>query len=278
MYKFLVSLLFVASVSAEMVGGIAVVVKDQGITMYEIQQEMRSLKISMKNATDKLIRDKLETAEIKERKITVTSTEVYDDIKETAKRNNMSVNDLYEAALNANGVNSAQMKVKVKKKLLSTKLYSAISYSQVTQPTESEVKDYYETHKKKFLHPASFTAVIYQARDKIALIEKIQNPMFHSPDVRMNEQVLPYDRISPELARLLEKTPINGFTPVIPDGQGGHMSFYIKHIEDAQEGGLESVKFQITNIIMADKREQVLSDYFARLRQNADIKILRMPQ
>jgi len=53
------------------------------------------------------------------------------------------------------------------------------------------------------------------------------------------------------------------------------MSFYIKEIESAQEAGLESVRDQIVNAIMGDKRELVLSDYFARLRHNADINIIR---
>jgi len=203
---------------------------------------------------------------------------VDDDIKETAKRNNMSVNDLYEAALNANGLSSSQMKAKVKQKLLSQKLYSAISYSQISEPTDSELEDYYNTHKESYAHPASFTAVIYQSKEETPLREKIQNPMFHSPDVRANEQVLPYDRISPELARLLSKTPLNTFTAIIPDGQGGHMSFYVKEIEDAADAGFEGMKHQISNTIRQEKREQVLSDYFARLRQNTDIKYIRMPE
>ncbi len=278
MYKFFLGLVCSASLSAQMVAGVAVVVKSQAITMLDIKKEMTSSKIDMKKATDKLVREKLEEAEIKERKISVASTEVYDDIKETAKRNNMSVNDLYEAALNANGLSSSQMKAKVKQKLLSQKLYSAISYSQISEPTDSELEDYYNTHKESYAHPASFTAVIYQSKEETPLREKIQNPMFHSPDVRANEQVLPYDRISPELARLLSKTPLNTFTAIIPDGQGGHMSFYVKEIEDAAQAGFEGMKHQLANTIRQEKREQVLSDYFARLRQNTDIKYIRMPE
>ena len=40
---------------------------------------------------------------------------------------------------------------------------------------------------------------------------------------------------------------------------------------------MESSKQQIKNIIMSKKREQVLNDYFARLKTNADIKYLRKP-
>ena len=266
------------SLSAKMVGGVAVVVKDNGITTYDIEKEMRISHIGMKLAVNKLVREKLEEIEVKERRISVSSGEVYDDIKETAKRNNMSVNEFYEATLNSSGLTSAELKRKVKQKLLSKKLYSAISYSQVLQPTDEELEEYYNLHKDKYSHPVSFKTVIYQSKNKLKLIEKIQNPMFYSQAVQQSEQVLPYDRIAPKLAKLLEKTPINGFTSVIPDGRGGYMSFYIKEIESAKDSGFESIKYQLINTIMAEKREQVLSDYFARLRANAEIKFLRMPE
>ncbi len=275
MYKFLISLACALSLSAQMVGGVAVVVKDKAITIFDIKKEMQSSNTNIQNATNILIRKKLEEAEIKERRISVSSGEVYDDIKETAKRNKMSVNDFYEAALNTSALNSQEVKEAVKHKLLSQKLYAAITYTQLSQPTDEEIKEYFELNKNNFSHPSAFDTVIYQSNNKPALVQKIQNPMFYSPQIQTNEQTLPYERISPELANLLSKTPVNSFTPIIPDGKGGHMSFYVKEIHTANETGFESVKNQITNTIMSNKREQVLSDYFARLRHNANINILR---
>ena len=136
MYKFLLSVACVLSLSAEMVGGVAVVVKDKAITIYDIEKEMQSSNLNMQNAANILIRQKLEEAEIKERRITVSSGEVYDDIKKTAKRNNMSVSNFYEAALNTSGLDSQEVKEKVKQKLLSQKLYSSITYTQLSQPSD----------------------------------------------------------------------------------------------------------------------------------------------
>jgi hypothetical protein len=130
-------------------------------------------------------------------------------------------------------------------------------------------------HKDDFAHPSGFKVIIYQSKNKQRLQEKIDNPMFYSPEITSNEQKLSYDKISPELASLLEGTSLNSFTAVVPDGKGGNMSFYIKEIESAKETGLESVKNQIINMITAQQREQVLGDYFARLRHNADIKMIR---
>jgi len=278
MYKILLTLMFTTLLSAEVYDGVAIVVKDRAITLYEIKKEMEASKIDADKASDVLIRKRLEEVETEERKITVNSSEVYDDIKKTAARNNLNISEFYEAVRESSGMSSTELKEKIKHKLLSQKLYSAIAYSSVSQPSEEEVLEYYEMHKENYKHPSAFTVIIYQAKDKSRIEEKINNPMFYSPDIQTNEQVLPYERISPELASLLSRTALNSFTAVIPDGKNGYMSFYIKEIESAKEGGVESVKNQIVNSIMAEQREQVLGDYFARLRHNAAINIIRMPK
>ena len=275
MYKIFLMILFSVALNAELVNGVAIVVKGEAITLYDLKEEMRISKVSLNNATDVLIRKKLEAVEIKERNIKVSNSEVFDDIKQTASRNKMSVSDFYEAVRNANGMNSEQLKVKTKEKLLSQKLYGAIAYSSIEEPSEDEMKEYFELHKSDFAHPSGFRVVINNAKDKALLQKKIDNTMFYSPAIREDEQRLPYDRISPELASFLEKQKEKTFTPIIPDGKGGHMTFYVKEIESAKEMGYEKVKNQIINLIMGNKREQVLSDYFARLRGNADIKVLR---
>ena len=263
---------------AKVYDGVAVVVKNQAITMLDIKKEMQKSHLNVKQATDKLIRQKLEAAEIKERKIVVSSTEVYDDIKDMAKRNHMSISDFYDAVRDANGLSSTQLKEEVRKKLLSQKLYQSIAYASMDEPSEKEIEEYYNLHKEDFIHPASFTVIIYDADDREILQEKVDNPMFYSPQIRTNEQVLPYNRISLELASLLEKTKVGSFTPVIPNGKGGFMSFYIKSRESAKDAGLDGVRSQISNAILAQKREVILSDYFARLRANADINIIRLPE
>jgi len=277
MLKILLLSLITMALSAQVYDGVAVVVKNKAITLLDITKEMEASKIDAKKATDVLIRQKLEEIETKERKITVSNSEVYDDIKKTAERNKMNISEFYEAVRESSGLSSQEFKEKIKQKLLSQKLYAAIAYSSMKEPNEDEIKEYYELHKDNYEHPAAFTVIIYQAKDKAKIQEKIDNPMFYSPEIATNEQVLPYSRISPELAGLLEKTPLNHFTAVVPDGKGAYMSFYIKEIESAKESGLDGVREQIINSIMGDQREQVLGDYFARLRHNADINIIRMP-
>jgi hypothetical protein len=278
MYKIFLSLLCVASLSAEIVDGIAMVVRGDAVTLLDIKKEMLASKVNVQMATDILIRKKLEQAEIKEKNIDVSSEEVYEDIQKTASRNNLSISEFYEAVRNSNGLSSTEVKESVKQKLLSQKLYAAISYSQMAQPSDSEIEEYYKLHKDSFVHPSSFAVVIYESKNKAKLEVKKNNLMSYLPEVQSSEQNLPYDRLTPELAHLLENTPQNQFTQVIPDAKGGFITFYMKEVVYSKDSSFENTKEQISNHIMGQKREQVLSDYFARLRISADIKILRMPE
>ena len=144
MYKIFLTLLLALSLNAEIVGGVAIVVKGQAITLYDIKKEMQLSKIDAKRASDVLIRKALEKSETKERKITVSSGEVYDDIKKSADRNRMSVNDFYEAVRNSNGMSSSDLKEKIKSKLLSQKLYGAIVYSSMSEPSQEDIEAYLE--------------------------------------------------------------------------------------------------------------------------------------
>lgn len=275
MYKILLSLFIGAMLNAELINGVGVVVKGEPITLYDIKEEMKISRLDAQSATDSLIRKKLEEAEIEERKISVTSSEVYDDIKKTAMTNKMSIDELYEAVRNSNGLTSTEFKAKTKEKLLSQKLYSAIAYSSIDTPSEDELKEYYELHKDEFLRPSAFDVTIYSSKNRNALEKKTTIPMFHSDEIKMDEQILEYGRISPELSRLLENTQLNTFTPVVSEANGMFVSFYLKEIKAPSSVEYEGVKNQIMNLIMSEKREQVLSDHFARLRNSADIKIIR---
>ncbi|QOP44528.1 peptidyl-prolyl cis-trans isomerase [Sulfurimonas sediminis] len=278
MFKLLVLLMLSSLVNAEVYDGVAIVVEDKAITLLDIEKEMQQAHIDAKKASDILIRKKLEALEIAKRDISVSSTEVYDDIKKMAEANGLTISQLYDAVREQSGLSSTEFKEKIKQKILSQKLYAAIAMSSLSEPTDEELKEYYELHKKEFNHPESFSVIINESKDKSRLQEKIDNPMFYSPDVKTQEQVLPYNKISPQLAAILEKTPPDHFTPVLPDGRGGFMCCYVKSTTKPTKVDFEKLKPQIVNAIMAEKREAVLSDYFARLRDNADINIIRLPK
>ncbi|MCJ7765943.1 MAG: peptidyl-prolyl cis-trans isomerase, partial [Thiovulaceae bacterium] len=83
--KILLLIFVFLSLQAKIVDGIAIMVKDQPITLYEITEEMEENNIPQEQAVDLLERKKLEEIEIKERHITASKQEVFDDIQRMAQ-------------------------------------------------------------------------------------------------------------------------------------------------------------------------------------------------
>jgi len=261
---------------ANTINGIAILVKDEPITLYDIESEMQKKQKPLKEVTAFLIRQKLEEIEVKERHLNISSQEVYAEIEKLADQNKMTVMQLYEAVLNAQKMSEKEFKSAIKKKLLNQKLFNAIAFSHMEEPSEDEEEEYYRLHPEMFTHPESFSVRIYSATSQKRLQEKVDNPMFYAPDVKSEQATLKYATINPRLAELLIKTKVNSFSPLLPGPNNTYMSFYMEEKSDATTQPLEEVRTQISNVIMGEKREQVLGDYFDRLRLNADIKIIRM--
>ena len=276
--KLLLSLLFFINLYAQTLDGIAIMVKDEPITLYDITNAMQEHSIPQEQAVEMLERKKLETIEIKERHLNASKQEVFEDIQRMAEQNKMSVIELYQAIQSSQGLSEKKLKEKIKEKILNQKLYNAIAFSHLEQPNDEEITEYYQLHKEEFIKPSSFTVHIYQATDKNRLQEKIDNPMFYSPEVTNEERTFETAKMNPRLAELLEKTPLNSFTQVLPAPNGGFMSFYIKDKGSSSAPDIEAIRPQISNALMGQKRETILKDYFDRQRLNADIKVIRLPQ
>ena len=276
--KFLLLILFFVTLHAKTIDGIAIMVKDQPITLYEITEIMAENNIPQEQAVEILQRKKLEEIEIKERHISASKQEIFDDIQNMAEQNQMSVIELYSAIQTSQGLSEKELKEKIKEKILNQKLYSAIAFSHLEEANDEEIEEYYNLHKKEFQKPSSFDVIIYQCPDKNLLQEKVDNPMFYSPKVTSEERTFKAGEINPRLAELLSATPLNSFTQVIPAPNGGFMSFYLKDRGATETLDLESIRPQISSALMGQKRETILKDYFDRQRLNADIKVIRLPQ
>ncbi|HZF70476.1 peptidylprolyl isomerase [Sulfuricurvum sp.] len=260
------------------IGGVAVLVKNSPITLYEVQQEMKQSGTDAQTSSDTLIRKKLEQLEAEEKKITVTSAEVQEELGRMAAQNKLTVDQLISAMQNVRGLNEKDLRARVEENIKGQKLYSAIAFSKMAQPTADEEAEYYQLHLDEFSRPESFDVTTYVAASQEALSEKIADPMRNVQNIKSKEENIPYKGINPQLAQILNKIPNGSFGPILPNGKNGFMSFYMRDKQNVVTENLDSVRPQIDNLIMGDKRNQVLNDYFTRLRLSADIKVLRLPQ
>lgn len=279
MKKLFLSLLLAPLLSAEIINAIAVTVDNETITLYEIKQEQALTQLSIKETVDQLIRAKLEEIEAKKRQIDVSNQEVLDELKKMAEQNSMSLSQLYEAMSSTRHLSESQTKEKTKEKLLKQKLFNAIAMAKMDEPTDQEVQEYYQLHLKEYELPKSVDTVLYSSVDQNLLKEKIANPMMSFPGVSTENMTVELAKINPRLAEILVATDSGSFTPVLPQmGGSGYMSFYLLRKNETVTPELEQVREQVENKIMQDKREQILNEHFQRMRVNADIKILRLPE
>ena len=260
------------------VGGVSVLVKNSPITLYEIEQEMKQSDTNAKQSADTLIRKKLEQLEAQEKKITVTPTEVSEEIARMAAQNNLSVEQFLNAMQTVRGIGEKELKTKVEETLKGQKLYQSIAFSKMGQPTSEEEAEYYQLHLDEFSRPESFEVTTYVADSQQSLQAKIADPMREVPNVRSKDETIAFGAIHPQLAQILNKIPEGHFGPILPNGKNGFMAFYMKDKINVVTENLDSVRPEIANAILAEKRNQVLNDYFTRLRLSADIKVLRLPE
>ncbi|MEA2111603.1 MAG: SurA N-terminal domain-containing protein [Campylobacterota bacterium] len=276
MLKYFSPLLLSTLLYSNTVGGIAVLVQDEPITLFEIKEFMSSQNMAQEAAIKTLIRQKLEKIEIKDRKINVSSQEIDAEVEVMAKQNNMDKNQFYMAMSQSRGISESELKAKVKETLLKKKLYNAIAFSKLSQPTDEEIVEYYNLHEEKFARPESFDVIIYQAATPQQLQQKIANPMFYSPDIQSEEATVEYSAVDPNLANMLHQSKNNAFTQIIKNPQGGYMSFFIKDKSATSTSNFDAYASEVTAAIMQDKRNQILNDYISRLKVNVDIQRLRL--
>lgn len=270
------SLLFTFALSAP-IGGVAILVKNNPITLYEVIQEMKESGADATKSADVLIRKKLEELEAQEKKIAVTASEIKEEMERMAKQNNLTVEQFLDAMRTARSLSESDLKAKVEESIRGQKLYSSIAMSKTAQPTPAEEADYYGLNLDEFSHPDGYDVTLYMANSAEALQAKIEDPMYNVPNISTKDEKISAKNINPQLAQILNKIEVGKFGPILPNGKDSFMSFYMKDKQNMVTENLDAVRPQIANIIMGEKRNQVLNDYFTRLRLSADIKIIRLP-
>ncbi|MDF1881199.1 peptidyl-prolyl cis-trans isomerase [Sulfurimonas sp. MAG313] len=264
---------------ADVIGGIAITVDDETITLYEIKQEQEISKQSMKKTVDTLIRSKLEEIEATKRHISINNQQILDELKKMAARNKMTLPQLYEAMQSARGLVESQVKAKTRERLLKAQLFNAIAMSKMQEPTDEEIQEYYDLHLDSYIMPTSIDTVIYNAKDKALLKKKIENPMMYLPQVTTENASIQTAKINPRIAELMIQTEDNHFTPILPKpGSTGYMAFYILQKNDINTPPLALIKDKVKNKVMQNTREHILNEHFQRMRINASIKVLRLPK
>jgi parvulin-like peptidyl-prolyl isomerase len=275
MKKLILLGLFATLSFARMIGGVAMLVDGMPITTFEIKDFAQKNNLSIDDATNALVQQKLAEIEIAKLGITASQAEVDNGIAQLAKRNNLDLNS-FKKQVEASGKTIYELKQDIAKDIEKEKLYQKILAGSIKKPTDEDLRRLYDQHSSEFNIPTKVDVIQYVSNDKERLRTKLRTPAFPIDGVAEGKTSLPLNAIPPELAKTLIKTRTGRYTPILGIGGGRYVSFKVlkKHRKSIS---FEEVKPKLMMAYINERRQAKLIEYFEKKKSGATIKIIRKP-
>ncbi|QKF91417.1 peptidyl-prolyl cis-trans isomerase [Campylobacter sp. CCUG 57310] len=259
--------------SQQLVNGLAAIVENEPITMYEVYKTSQILKTDEKSAINFLIKDRLEQAQIKALNIDASSFEINERMQKIAQENGVNLADL-SSVLSRQGINYSDFKEDVAKSIKQEKLYQNIFKDAKVNVSEEGARAYFEQNPSQFVKFAEVKATRYISGQR-ELLESIQDsPLSVNPAVKTEILELKSEQIPPQLRQIFEMTKDGSFTQIFQTPSGFEM-FLVSSKSGVTMPRFEDVKNEVMNSIYRLEEERVISEYFNKLRARANIKMLR---
>lgn len=305
-----VLLLTASPVTAETVSRIAAIVNQDIITTARLDREVEQLLSAeareagitpverdalRRKVLDKLIEDTLLQQRIDQLGLTVSEEDIEQAIQDVQDKNNVTRDQLKEA-LNAQGLTFEEYRERLRQQLLNFKLVGREIQSKV-EITNVEMRDYYRAHLDDYRNapfirlsritfrlaagdgPAEIAAKRASAGEALAQLR--QGKAFY-------EVLMQYAATSGvdggDMGQITEGSLSAGFNRAVSGLQVGQVSelvetpegFHILRLDERHSGEtlpFETVKDQIQDQLLEQKRQDALSQWTEDLRKNADIEI-----
>jgi len=270
---FLTLFLF-ATTYAGVVDGIAVVVDNEPITLYEIDRVQQKYNFSKEEAVNFLIKRKVEDNLIKERNIRVDEYLVEDRFKQIARKNGLSLAKYKSAIIQQNGTLTGFYKG-IRKQLQREKLYQMIIRSEVQKPTDEELKDYFLANKDLFSMPTHVELIKYSSFSRNLLMAIQKNPMLQNPDLKREVVKIDLRKVNRAILELILKTKEGRFTEILPVNKNLSMLLYIKNKIGAKEFDFEKNKDKVLMFFYKTQESKVLRNFFDKQISDSVISVIR---
>lgn len=258
--------------SAGLVDAIALKVNDDIITLYDIDEKMQTLKISKQQAVNMIVDELLFQQEIKTHSIQVTEFDINQYLQNLARSNNMNL-DQFKQAVSAQQ-NFDLFLANIKQQLLRYKLSQKVLRGKLKDANEADLKIYYENNQMFFEIAKRIDAIKYSSAEQNYLKQVIENPMFSNPEVQKTTQSIDLENSNEQIKYLFSGVAVNSFTKIAKDGTNFVM-YYITKKQDVSVISFENVKSRIYNIIMKEREDKFLKEYFNSLRIRSNIEVVR---
>ncbi|MDX4049251.1 peptidyl-prolyl cis-trans isomerase [Aliarcobacter skirrowii] len=265
--------LFMGFTLANTINGIAVLVNEDPITIYDIKEDMKKRGVDENSSVSYLIDKTLFEQLVKQNNISADIFDINEQIEKLANSNGMDVYS-FKSIIKQKYPNYNDFENEVKDSVIRQKLIKKLVRGQLAIATIDDVKLYYEKNISQYQTSKYFYVTQYSSSNKEALIEKISTPMKVLPTVTVSELKIDSKDINAQLQYVLTTTKNKSFTPIFTLNNQ-YISLYIKDREGSEAINFDIVKDRIFNEIMEQREKVFLEQHFEKQKLTADIKVIR---
>lgn len=258
--------------TAKVVNAVAIIVNNEPITLFEIENAMKELKIDRQKAVELLINDRIEQAQIKKMGNVVSNFELDNEIKKMLAANERDL-DSFKAELKAKGQDFESFKKDYKKQLEKRKLYEAVASGAKVDYSDEGVFSFYETHKDDFLLYGQISVSVYTAK-KAENLEIFRNGGAKTRDIKEEKDTLTLQNTDPRLLVFLSSIEENGFSPVL-ENENEFVLYKVKSKTKPEALPYEQIKEQVSSVYVNKQRQDFIKDFFDKEHAKAQIVRLR---
>lgn len=258
---------------AKIIDGVAIKVNGNIITMYDIEKLQNENKISKKEAIDTIIQNKLKENEIKRLGIVIDDKRLSDEINNIASSNNITRDELIKA-LKSQGIDFDKYKNDLKEHLENRDLMQKILQTNTNLTSDEDLKKFYDTNKALFTFPTTIKVTSYTSTNEEALQKFLSNPLVMNPEIQSKDEEIDIKKLPPQIVNVFLNTPDKKFTPVLNSGNT-LIVFFIKEKTNKELIPFEDIKVNVMQKYAETKENELLSEYFNKIKANTNIEYIR---
>lgn len=278
-FKFTRSLTLVAIISCsayaenKMIDAIALVVNNEPITVYDIDQRMAKTKEKKAAAVSALIDKKLFDQEIEKKNISADVFDINNYLEKIAASNGM---DLYtfKSIVKQKYKDYDAFEEGIKQQVLKDKLAQQLVRGKLAVANDDDLKIYYDNNISQFTTAKTLKVIQYTSKNKRDLQMSQKTPMSNIQSVQKTSIELNQAQLNSQLRYMINNTKENQFTPIFTADKQ-YVSLFIVKKEGVETLPFEEVKKRIFAVVMQEREKTFLKEYFEKLKLTADIKIVR---
>jgi parvulin-like peptidyl-prolyl isomerase len=254
---------------AKVVDAIAIVVEGEPVTTAEIHAIEKQYGVSNQEARSLLIQDRLQKSAM--RNIIIDESLIDSKISGIAANNNISVPKM-QKILKSQGTSWNTYRSNMRDALKKEKFFRETVASSVPEPSEDELKLYYQNHRDEFFIPSSIRMIEYTAKTEQKMKDFLRTK--HTKGIRSKKVTKGTKSLNSTLLGALLSTQNGSYTRPFNAGDK-YISYKVLSKKGKINMPFETARGAVTSRWKQEQQGKALKDYFEKLKTNADVQILR---